>query len=110
MIQIVDFRFHQKNTLQGFLTVLLSDVGLEIRDIALHRRDGKRWLQLPAKPYKKLDGSRGWSYILTFNRKQDFHLFQEVTLKKLDIFQGQARRNCTDANQKTQSGHRPELS
>ena len=104
MIQIVDFRFHQKNTLQGFLTVLLSDVGLEIKDIALHRKDGRSWLQLPAKPYTKPDGSLGWSYILTFIDKNHFQRFQEVALKHLTTFQGQARRNFTDANQRNQSG------
>ena len=106
-IQISDFRPYEKNTLQGFLTVLLSDMGLEIKDIALHRKDGKRWLQLPAKLYRKPDGSQGWSYIVSFNTKKDFKLFQEVTLTKLDTFrQGEARRNATDANQKSQSGHR----
>lgn len=99
MIQIVDFRFHQKNTLQGFLTVLLSDVGLEIKDIALHRKDGRSWLQLPAKPYAKPDGSQGWSYFLTFIDKNHFQRFQEVALKKLDTFQGQNKRDF-NANQK----------
>lgn len=59
MIEIVDFKQHAKNTLQGFLTIRLTTTGLEIRDLALHQKNGNRWLQLPAKPYKKPDGGKG---------------------------------------------------
>ena len=52
-IEITSFIPYQKSTLQGFIAVRLTETGLEIRDIALHRKNGKRWLQLPAKPYKK---------------------------------------------------------
>ncbi|MBN1843080.1 MAG: hypothetical protein JW883_12480 [Deltaproteobacteria bacterium] len=92
-IEITDFRTYQKNSLQGFLTLRMTSVGLEIRDIALHQKNGKHWLQLPAKPYKKPDGSQGWAYILAFYDKHTFKKFQEVTLKALDAFQRQAGRN-----------------
>ena len=92
-IEITDFRAYSKNTLQGFLTIRMTSVGLEIRDIALHQKNGKRWLQLPAKPYKKPDGGQGWSYILAFYDKPRFQQFQDVTLKALDAFKRQAGRN-----------------
>jgi hypothetical protein len=92
-IEITDFRTHEKNTLKGFLTVRLTNVGLEIRDLALHEKNGSRWLQLPAKPYEKPDGSKGWSYIISFYEKKNYHQFQEVALKALDSFQREARRN-----------------
>ena len=87
-IEIVDFRIYSKNTLQGFLTIRMTSVGLEIRDIALHHKNGKQWLQLPAKPYTKPDGGQGWSYILSFYDKDIFKKFQEVTLKALKGFRG----------------------
>ena len=96
MIEVTDFRPYVKNTLQGFLTIRMTNVGLEIRDLALHKQNGKRWLQLPAKPYKKPDGSQGWSYILDFYEKARFNQFQEVTLKALDAFQRQAGGNDRD--------------
>ena len=55
MIEIISFNSYRKNTLQGFLSARLAETGLETRDIALHQENGKRWLQLPAKPYKKPD-------------------------------------------------------
>ena len=96
-IDITSFTPYQKNTLQGFLSVRLTEPGLEIRDIALHQKDGNRWLQLPAKPYRKPDGSKGWSYILNFHKKEHFNKFQEVTLKALDSFQRKSRRNIHGA-------------
>ncbi len=92
-LEIFNFRPHEKNTLRGFLTVRLTNVGLEIRDIALHKKNGKRWLQLPAKPYTKPDGGQGWSYILAFYEKKHFKRFQEVTLTALDAYQRQAGGN-----------------
>jgi len=92
-IEVTAFRAHTKNTLCGFLTIRMTGVGLEIRDIALHRKNGKQWLQLPAKPYQKPNGSQGWSYILAFYDKDTFKKFQEVTLKALDAFKRQAGRN-----------------
>ena len=86
-IEVVKFRAYSKNTLQGFLTVRLSNVGLEIRDIALHMKNGKRWLQLPSKPYQKDDGAQAWSYILAFYDKHRHKQFQEMTLKALDAFE-----------------------
>jgi len=96
-IEIISFTpYRNKSTLQGFLAVRLTETGLEIRDIALHRKDSNLWLQLPAKPYKKPDGSKGWSYILNFQEKKHFNKFQEVVLKALAIFQPKDRRNTHD--------------
>jgi len=95
-IEVTDFRPYRKNTLQGFLTILLPSVGLEIRDLGLHEKNGKRWLQLPAKPYTKPDGGQGWSYIVSFPEKNRYNQFQDVALKALDDYQRQARRNSSD--------------
>ena len=42
-VEVVEFREYVKNTLQGFLTIRMTNVGLEIRDIALHRKNGEKW-------------------------------------------------------------------
>jgi len=41
-IEITDFRTHKKNTLRGFITVRLTTIGLEIRDLAVHEKNGGR--------------------------------------------------------------------
>ena len=96
-IEIISFDSYSGKTMQGFLSVRFTETGLEIRDIAVHQKNGKQWLQLPAKPYKKKDGGKGWSYILNFHKKEQYNKFQEATLKALDAFQRQDRRNIHGA-------------
>jgi hypothetical protein len=84
-LEIISFKPFVKNTLQGFATVRMSNIGLEIRDVCLHQKDGKRWLQLPSKAYKK-NGKTAWSYILDFYDKTRGEQFQKSALEALDRF------------------------
>ena len=99
-VKISDFRKHEQNTLQGFLSIRFPLMGLEISDVALHQKNGKRWFQLPAKPFTKPDGSKGWNYILSFYEKPQYEKFQEMALKALDDFQRETGRN-QNGEQKT---------
>ena len=85
-IEIVKFRKFEKNTLKGFLTVLMTSIGLEIRDCALQEKDGKKWVNLPSKPYEKDDGSTGYSYIVKFTDKDRYYQFQDAVLQELDRY------------------------
>ena len=72
-------------SLQGFATIRMTSIGLEIRDICLHQKDGKRWIQLPSKAYEK-DGKTLWSYILDFYDKARAEQFQKAALDALEQF------------------------
>jgi hypothetical protein len=85
-IQIMEFRKFEKNSLQGFVTLLLTGAGIQIRDATYHQSDGKRWISLPAKPYKDEAGSTRYSYIVSFPDKKIYSKFQEQALKALDEF------------------------
>jgi DNA-binding cell septation regulator SpoVG len=63
-IEITKFRECHKNTLRAFLSVRMSQVGLEIRDISLHEKNGKQWLAMPSRPYKDSEGNQKYSFIL----------------------------------------------
>jgi len=41
-IEIIAFRSYERNTLKGFFTARLTNMGLEIRDITLHQKNGKK--------------------------------------------------------------------
>ena len=82
-IQIVSFKPYQKNTLRGFFIARLTNIGLEIRDLSLHEKNGKKWIALPAKPYEK-DGTKGWSYILKFYDETKGKQFQMAVLEALN--------------------------
>ena len=85
-IEIIKFRSYQKNTLRGFLTIRLTNIGLEIRDMTVHEKNGKRWVALPAKPYEKESGGQGWSYIVTFYDKARGEQFQKACIKAFDTY------------------------
>lgn len=98
-IEITNFTpLQSKGSLQGFVSVLLKEPGLEIGGIAVHEKDGNQWLQLPAKPYKKLDGKTGWSYLINFREKKNYQQFQKATLEAIDALQCQNRRNGNNGN------------
>lgn len=98
-IEITNFTpLQSKGSLQGFVSVLLTEPGVEISGIAVHEKDDKRWLQLPAKPYKKPDGKTGWSYLISFREKKNYQQFQNATLEAIDALQRQDRRNKTNGN------------
>ncbi len=46
----------ERGTLRSFADIFLPSLHLEIRDIAVHEKNEKRWVQLPARP--QLDGNR----------------------------------------------------
>ena len=45
------FRPWPKNTLRGFASIRIGEIGLVIHDVAVHQQGGARWAQLPAKAH-----------------------------------------------------------
>ena len=52
----VDFRPLHRNALYGLATIRISELKLELKDVAVHQKNAKRWAQLPSKPVIK-DGT-----------------------------------------------------
>ena len=46
----------ERNTLRGFADLWLREARLHIKGCAIHEKNGKRWVQLPARP--QLDQNR----------------------------------------------------
>jgi hypothetical protein len=47
--KLINWRPHRKGTLLGFVIVELP-IGLQIADITIHRKDGRFWVSMPARP------------------------------------------------------------
>lgn len=56
-VEIDSFRPLRSNTLIGFACILIPKLHLRIYDIAIHQKDGKRWIGLPARPQVAKDGT-----------------------------------------------------
>lgn len=86
MIEIVNYKERQKNTLQGFVTIRMTNIGLEIRDITVHQQNGKKWLGMPARPYEK-DGKTQYAYIVHFYNEDMKMQFQNAVFIALEQYQ-----------------------
>jgi len=87
-IEITDFNPFVKDgsSLRGFMVLRMTAIGLGISGVCLHEKNGKRWLQLPSKPFPKKDGGAGWTPIVDFYDKARKAQFQAAALAALDAF------------------------
>jgi hypothetical protein len=56
-IEVEAFTPRRSNTLLGFCTVIVPEMHLRIHDLAVHEKNDKRWVSLPAKPWIDRDGT-----------------------------------------------------
>ena len=81
-VEILKYKEFQKNSLQGFVDLKMTQVGLDIRGCTYHEKNGKRWIGLPGREYKD-NGETKWANILKFD--DEFHWkFQKAALEALD--------------------------
>jgi|SRR6516225_654162 hypothetical protein len=74
------------NSLQGFLTLTLPS-GMSLHDCSYHRRkDGSRWIGLPARQYQKSDGTTAWFPLIAFPDKTDHARFQKLAREAVDRY------------------------
>ena len=70
----------------GLLTIRLPALGLEIRNVAVHQDSKRRWLELPAKTYRKHNGAIGLDYLATFYTGEAYQRFETATFEALDAY------------------------
>lgn len=46
----LEFKPLVRNTLRGFACIKIEEMQMEIKDITVHEKNGKRWAALPSKP------------------------------------------------------------
>jgi hypothetical protein len=56
-IVVLDWRPIEKNTLVGFAKVKIVAWSLVIDGVAIHKKEGREWAQLPARPQLDKDGN-----------------------------------------------------
>ena len=81
------FRPFRRNTLLGFAEVIIPDIHLRIKDIAVHQKGDARWAALPAKPQvkdgvviKDADGKAQYVAILEFTSRTVRDAFSAAVL------------------------------
>lgn len=80
-VTCLSFRAFSKNTLLGFATLLVAP---PIADCALHEKNGKRWVNFPARQYTGDDGAIRWQPLFTIEDKRAYWEFQSMALAAID--------------------------
>jgi hypothetical protein len=79
-----NFRPFRQNTLQGFAEILIKEIGLKFKDVAIHEKGNSRRAQLPAKPQMK-DGA----LVKNADGKLEYFSIAEFTSREIrDAFSG----------------------
>jgi hypothetical protein len=89
--EVSEWRAFEKNTLRGFLSITTPS-GLVINGVSLHEKGGKRWLSMPAKPWKKADGVTTWTPVVEFSTRSAHDRFQSEALRAVDAYLKGGRR------------------
>ena len=94
-VQCTNWRTCERNTLRGFADFFLPDLHLEIRDCAVHEKNDKAWVQLPARPQldqnreliRDQNGKVQYSLILKFGDRQTADAFSAAALRAIQDFE-----------------------
>ena len=97
-VVVRDFRpYRGDRTLRGFLTLRVPAARLELRNVALHEEDGRRWIAFPGRPFKDADGATtGWHYhMATYG--PEARNFEEAVFEALERYLAtQKGAECTE--------------
>jgi hypothetical protein len=79
----IEFKPHKSNTLQGFITVILEDYGLEIPGFTFHKKDSSKWIELPSKPPTNGSTNDKWTKVLHFYDSRKEKEFKRIVMEEL---------------------------
>ena len=94
-LRCIDWRPCERGTLRGFADLFLPSLHLEIRDIAIHEKNGKRWAQLPARPQlgrnrelvRDPSGKVQYATILKFSDRPTADAFSRAAVTAIQNFE-----------------------
>lgn len=86
-IQCTSFKPVEGSYVKGFASIYIPKWGVEIFNISLFEKEGRRWINLPSREYEK-DGEKKFLPLLRFREKEHAELFGEKVKQAIDKFLG----------------------
>ena len=83
--EVLDWKAHEKNTLQAFLSLSLPS-GMILHGCSYHRRNDSRWVGVPGQKFTKADGSVGYTPVVEFTTDAAHQRFQEQAIAAVDRY------------------------
>jgi hypothetical protein len=92
MIEVIEWREVRRNTLRGFAKIRVPEWRMIISDIALHEKDGRRWVLLPTKqlldrngePMRGDDGKQRYMRLIQFDDREIGDRFSDAVVKAVE--------------------------
>src|SRR5262245_21320454 len=97
MIECLDCRACERNTLQGFAKIHIPTWKLTIDGVSIHKKNGRTWASLPSRPQIGADkkqiidatGKAAYSPFLTFDSREDADRFSAAVVEAVTRFLSQ---------------------
>lgn len=84
MIECIKYKKHIRGSLLGFADLKYPSKGFVLQGCTLHQKDGKRWVNLPAKEFSDENGEKKFFSIFRFIDTSEFNEFKNQALKAID--------------------------
>ena len=102
MVECIRFNSVVKGHLQGFADLYVEKWGLEIRGCSMYMKDGKRWINFPAKEFTTPEGEKAYAPHVKFRDKDNMSKFTEAAKKAIDDWCKQNPQNNEKTEEKPQ--------
>jgi len=85
MIKCKRFFASESGCRKGNATILIEAWGLEINNVALFEKDGRKWVSMPQRMVEK-DGKKEYFPYLRFTEKSRSQAFSDAAVKGIEEF------------------------
>ena len=86
-IECLSFKTMPKGAFVGVAKIYIPKWGVEVSDIKLFQKDGKRWVGFPSKEYQHPEtGEKKYAPYLRFRDKNHAELFSKVVVDAIEGF------------------------
>lgn len=83
-IECLKFQSVNKGSFVGFADFYIPKTGLEIYGCQLFQKDGKRWINMPAREYTNDAGEKKFASYVRYRENTHKDMFNELALKAID--------------------------
>jgi len=92
VIECIRYTAINKSTCLGVATIYISKWGIELSGISLHKKDSKRWVNLPSKVIEE-GGEKKYFPILKFRENEHRDKFLKLIRDAINVYMSTDKEN-----------------
>lgn len=86
LIECIRYKPINHGYFQGYADFLFPEIGIEIYGCTLHKKESKRWINLPIRADRNKDGTYTFAHIVKFKDQKAFRNFCVEAKISIDKF------------------------